>query len=387
VRDVELKNGPYNGAYVAPSASNVVFDNCLFENNGSATGGNTHGAGIYLYLSENVSFVNCTFLNNWEHGAYLDRGVGVNVTNCLFDGNGITSGLQVGQGLSYRSNYGTIMGCIMRGNSQEGLRISASAAPNIDGVTASNNIIYDNQSNDREVFIALASNVVFTDNYIGKPDGANTPPRGLLIGTDPTNIKVSNNLIIGYEFSILVGATSIANLDISNNFILGLSGADIYGIFFNTATTGDYVSIRNNYINGFTWSMGISSASFAVNNVYVADNYCVGFSSGQFTYPGGGTLGTPVYIERYKTTISASITGATVSAGATSTATVTAAGYLGPTQINGSPPSALSDGLLWSVAPASAPNTATVKVTNVTGGSLSYSTGNWQFDVRSVIFD
>ena len=142
--------------------------------------------------------------------------------------------------------------------------------------------------------------------------------------------------------------------------------------------------VTGNYIKGVALPVGIGfdNASANISNIVVKNNTFNGVTNFVFN----ATIGTPIYIERYNQVVTSSITGATVNGGVTSSTTLTITGYIDPTYVSGTPVAPLADGLVWNVSKAtSTSNTVNVKITNITGSPIAFSTGVWRFDVKSAI--
>ena len=274
--NIEVKNSPYHGVYFGSAVSRVVFNNCDFKTNGMLGGGNDHGSNIYILGTNKITFTNCLFEDAWEHGAYLGSGEYVDVINCNFIGNGIRNpgAALSGSGLSYRCSNGKILGCVMRGNANEGLSLLGTSGT-LSNITVIGNLIYGNlqtvTAKDREVMFSNVTDLIFSNNIIG--NGDNTVPNGVKITGTKDRITVSGNRIRGYVTGVQVQAGSVAdanNMQISGNYIEG-NGSLSYGIGFFQTLTGDGLAITGNTVKAAT--IGISLANtVAINSVFVNGN-------------------------------------------------------------------------------------------------------------------
>lgn len=383
---VRIANAGYTGIVVAGNASFVTIDKCRLESNGTLNGGNNNGSNIYASGADNLLVTNSLLYDSWEHGAYIDASTNVSFVECRVLDN---CRKPASSGLSYRSSYGIIDSCVISGSGivggnsgAIGILTSSPATTTRNVIVVSNNVMYGNTSSNAEMNAINVSGLVVVGNIFGYPsaaDGNNIPDRAIRLQGDKVGVRIANNVMNRYVYGMeisrsgAISASDLVDVSICDNVIRACIS---FGMDFNDDLVGNGLQVNGNYIQGPTFGVRLASASANVSNVDVRNNQFVGVS----VPVQNASVGTPLYMEAADRVASASVTGSTVSAGATVVVSVAITGLLNPTFVTGSPSTALPSGLVWNVSrPASSSNTADISITNITGSPIAFSTATWTF--------
>ena len=210
--------------------TSVLIDNCKFINNGSKTSTITYAHGIFQGGGEEgtkynkVNIINCFAYNNGSSGIAPHSCNNITISNCVSSNNG-EHGIVIMDGKN-----AVISNCICKNNVSYGVRIQG------DYTTSD---IYNGYKN------AIVSNCYLT-------------PKGLDIGENINNIKISNNLIeygtsLNQETSkgIRIGKTDyplnyVKNCIITDNNFKGYDYTNAIVSFIDLDNTNTF----DNYING-----------------------------------------------------------------------------------------------------------------------------------------
>ncbi|MDF4004202.1 right-handed parallel beta-helix repeat-containing protein [Luteibacter sp. PPL552] len=155
--------------FIGSGGANLTkFTNCWFS--GGRTGGGYNGAS--LIQCEGIDFVNCTFVNNGNHGAFVGAGASrVSFDTCRVEGKSVTAASGTGHGISIDSGASDFMirGCTIRNSlfgARQGYGIFFNAGAS-DRFIITNNLIDGNRSGAINALPANTSNWVVDDSNIG----------------------------------------------------------------------------------------------------------------------------------------------------------------------------------------------------------------------------
>ena len=290
IKGLYLLNG-YSGAFNIISGTNIVFEDCIFDNNDLATS----VFGIIAGTGTNVTFTRCQFINNNHasivHNIARNSGNGtldLTFTDCVWSCNSGTSGgtaMKVTNGATAGITM-NFSGCTFAGNTTTGSQGGAIWFDGAETLTTFSNTNFINNSTSGSngggaLFIGTGENITMNDcNFYGNSCTGS--------GAD------------GGAISVFAGSSGAAVLNITNATFDNNSAADDGGAISlrRVTATLDNIHVLNNSAGDGVITTANSSANCIISNYNCGTNSapdgCLYQRSGSITDNGGSATGNPV---------------------------------------------------------------------------------------------